>query len=227
MAPGYPRPPGRTRRRAVRRRSVAIALTLVVALVASACSDDDWVTPPATAVVVGDSLVFQSSTALREALEGKGWDARLDGRPGSGIVGGETVSGRVTVASWPVRIAQLVEQFDPDAVFVVLGTNGCECRLAAGIDAVMEQLRGVPRVFWLNVKEDAPIPDDPKAVNEALDAAAGRYGNLDIVDLDDHFDDRPELIHADGIHFNDAGEREFAALIADELPEPPAPDDTD
>jgi lysophospholipase L1-like esterase len=210
MRPRYPRRAARTPRRTL------AALALAVAVVGAACGDDEWVTAPATVVVAGDSLVFQSGDPLPRALEAKGWQAHLDGRPGSTITGGSTID------SWPDRLRDLVAQYDPDAVVVVLGTNGCRCRsLAAGIDAVMRPLRRVPRVYWVGVREDAPVPDDPVSVNEALEAAEHRYGNLDVLDLDDHFDERPELIDRDGIHFNDAGEREFSRWIADHLPAPP------
>jgi lysophospholipase L1-like esterase len=187
---------------------------LAAALLVTACGDDFDVTKPAVALVVGDSLLYQSAPHVREALEDKGWVPVLDARPGSGIGGG------LSIGSWPDRVAELVRATKPDAVIVELGTNGCEgcASLDRAIDELMRPLRDVPRVYWLNVKEQGPIPPDPEAVNAALERAADRWDNLRIVDMNEEFADRPELL-SDGVHFTAEGERVFAELVADLLPD--------
>jgi lysophospholipase L1-like esterase len=190
----------------------AIAMVLVL----GGCHDTPKITQPATVLVVGDSLVFQSGGPLRERLEQRGWTAVMDARPGSGIIGG------FSIGSWPSRIAALVRASNPDVAVVELGTNGCTgcTSLAAGIDAVMAPLRDVERVYWLNVRVDAAKPPNPRAVNAAIAAAQDRYENLHVVDMNRRFEDHPELVMPDRIHFNDAGVAAFAELVVDALPGP-------
>jgi lysophospholipase L1-like esterase len=199
---------------------VAITLTafpvcaLLFALVLSGCHDGPKVTKPATVVVVGDSLLYQSGVPLQRALKQRGWTAVLDGRPGSGIIGG------FSIGSWPERIAALVRVAKPDIVVVELGTNGCTgCRsVAAGIDAVMAPLHDIERVYWVNVKENSPRPPHPKAVNAAIENAKHRFKNLRIIDMNKRFDDHPGLLMSDHIHFDTAGIAAFVELVADTLP---------
>jgi hypothetical protein len=106
----------------------------------------------------------------------------------------------------------------PDVVVVELGTNGCEClSVAQSIDAVMRQLRSVPRVYWVNVREEATIPENPSAINNAIESAEDRWSNLDVIDFDEHFRGHADWIK-DFVHPNERGNQEFAKLIADALP---------
>jgi lysophospholipase L1-like esterase len=200
-------PGGRSRTRG------RLALALAAALLVTACGDDFEVTKPAVALVVGDSLLYQSAPEVKAALEDKGWVPVIDARPGSGINGG------FSIGRWPERIAELVRATKPDVAIVELGTNGCEgcASLDRAVDDVMRALRDVPRVYWLNVKEQSPIPPDPEAVNDAIDRAADRWDDLHLVDMNAEFADRRDLL-SDGIHFTREGERVFADLIADQLP---------
>ena len=197
-------------------RRRAACLLSVVPLVLGACSHDDKpkVTKPATVLIVGDSLLYQSAGPLAAVLRERGWVPVFDARPGSAILGG------FSIARWPPRIRQLVRATNPDVVVVELGTNGCgHCRsMAAGIDTVMKELRTVPRVDWVNVKESAPIPPHPKAVNDALEQAKQRWKNLRIIDMNKAFAHHPELLLSDHIHFDDKGVAEFVKLVADQLP---------
>jgi lysophospholipase L1-like esterase len=197
-----------------RRPRTRLTLIAVVALAAGACGDP-WPSNPAVAVVVGDSLLFQSTHDVERALESKGWLPVVDGRPGSTITGGSSID------RWDDRITDLVRAVDPDVVVVELGTNGCgDCGSIRGrIDSVMRRLTSVERVYWVNVKEQSPIPPDPVAMNEAIEAATGRWNNLDVIDMNERFANRPALLQADQIHFSVAGQRVFADLIADAVPD--------
>jgi lysophospholipase L1-like esterase len=205
--------PGR-RSRTQAARGARFLLALTAALLITGCGDDFDVTKPAVALVVGDSLLYQSAPEVKAALEDKGWVPAMDARPGSGISGGFSIGG------WPERVAELVRATKPDVAIVELGTNGCQgCEsLDRAIDAVMRPLRDVPRVYWLNVKEYSPIPPDPKAVNDALERAHERWDNLRIVDMNDEFADKRDLL-SDGVHFTREGERLFAELVEDQLPD--------
>src|SRR4051794_18163516 len=194
-----------------------LTIALVVGLVAWGFTRNDapHVTPPATGLVVGDSLVYQSANALRDQLRARGWTPVLDARIGSGILGGYTID------KWPPRIAQLVCAANPDVVVVVLGTNGCglPCSSpAAAIDTDMALLRDVPFVYWVNVKENSPIPPKPHAINAALEQAKHRWDNLHVIDMNARFDDHRDLLRSDRIHFNRKGVLVFTELVIDALP---------
>jgi lysophospholipase L1-like esterase len=113
-----------------------------------------------------------------------------------------------------------VQTTKPDVVVVELGTNGCgSCyTIDAGIDAVMRELASVRTVYWVNVKDNSPIPPDPPAVNAALQRATTRYTNLHIIDMNRRFASHPELLLPDRIHFNYVGIGVFARMIAAALP---------
>src|SRR5689334_245854 len=113
MTFAYPHRPVRTRRR------LAAGLALLVAVGATGCHHEPRVTKPATALVVGDSLLYLAANDVRSALKEKGWHAVVDARVGSGINGGFTID------KWPPRVRDLVRATHPDVVFVELGTNGC------------------------------------------------------------------------------------------------------
>jgi lysophospholipase L1-like esterase len=209
MALAYPHRPARTR------RGLAAGLALFVAVVATGCHHEPRVTKPATAVVVGDSLLYLAATDVRSALKEKGWHPVVDARVGSGINGGFTID------KWPPRVRDLVRAAHPDVVFVELGTNGCTgCQsIGAAIDDIMRELRGVPRVYWVNVKDDSPIPANPEAVNVAIDKAPQRWGNLRVLDMNTLFAGHPQWLLSDHIHFNRIGQRKFAELVAGALPD--------
>jgi len=197
-------------------RAGLLSLVAATMLLASACGDDIEITRPAAVLLVGDSILAQASDELSAALRDEGWHPIVDSRPGSAI------SGEVIVPEgWPERISNLVRVSKPDVVVVELGTNGCgSCpSLAAGIDGVMEELHGVERVYWLNVKEHAPIPERPAALNEALDAATDRWDNLEVLDMNERFGDDPALTLADDIHLSPEGVHVLAQLVVDALPD--------
>jgi lysophospholipase L1-like esterase len=209
----YPSRSGRTRVRIA--IGVVVALALVAAgVVVLATRDRGRDGPAPTVLVVGDSLLYQSAPTVSKALESRGWHAVIDGRPGSGITGG------FSIGSWPDRITDLVKIAKPKVAIVELGTNGCtDCtKYDDGIDRVMQRLRGVPQVYWVNVKLDCPVPPDPGAVNAAINRATKRWKKLRVIDMNSRFYGKPQLLIADRIHFNDAGEKVFAKLLASSLP---------
>jgi lysophospholipase L1-like esterase len=204
------------------RWGLVVVATVVLALVAAACGNDQGPIPvqagaqqPPRVLLVGDSLLFMSRNTVEDALRARGWRSTVDGRPGSTITGG------YTIGSWPAQLATLVKQARPNVVVVELGTNGCgSCfTIDAGIDAVMRELGAVRTVYWVNVKDNSPIPPDPEAINAALQRATLRYSNLHIIDMNRRFASHPELLLPDRIHFNYVGIGVFARMIAATLPD--------
>jgi lysophospholipase L1-like esterase len=188
----------------------SVALTLVVVASMAACGDDRPsidLAEGSTVVLIGDSLLYQSTEEVRFVLTGAGLRPVVSGVPGAAIDGAPLIN-------WHDTLAQLVATHDPDAVVIELGTNGCGfCpSLREGIDAVMQAARDVPDVLWVDTRTDAPVPPDPDSINEAIRDAADRWDNLTVVDLDDLVGD--DDISDDQVHFTEGGQANFAESLA-------------
>jgi len=162
------------------------------------------------ALVIGDSLTNGANKEVREALADAGWDPVVDGRGGW------------TIGRWREPLVELAGFARPDVAVVALGTNNCDrtCRrLGPEIDAIVETLldAGVQEILWVNVQESAPYPADPAFVNDEIERAVVRWRQVRMVDLDAVFAGHPEWNLDDGIHFNEAGSQQFAALLVAEL----------
>lgn len=161
-------------------------------------------------LVVGDSLTNGSTSEVRDALTRAGWDPIVDGRGGWSI------------ERWREPLVELAAVAQPAVAVVALGTNDCDrtChRLGPEIDAIVETLldAGAAEILWVNVQESAPYPAYAGYVNDEIERAAVRWPELRIVDLDAAFRGHPEWNLDDGIHFNDAGSQQFAALLVSSL----------
>jgi hypothetical protein len=182
---------------------VGVGILVALLVVPAYCSDGP--SPPGTVLMVGDSLFFQSSSALDSAVSADGWDVEVWAIPGASLrVGG------VPPVDWsPATLRRLVDEHDPEIVVVELGTNGCGpgCTSAAdAIDAIMSEVEDVPLVLWLNTRIRAPSPPDRVEINQALNAADERWDNLTILSFDRWFGEEPGLVVADGVHLTDSGE---------------------
>ena len=180
----------------------------------SGCGNRATVDAPATAVLVGDSILVGAAQEVTAALQREQWTVHID------AVGGTAITGTPPVVNWPQRVDSLVREHQPDVVVVELGTNGCGwcARNTDGIDAIMKPLRSVERVYWVNVREGAITPEDPPQMNDAIERAADRWPNLHVIDLNKHFDGRNDWLQADQLHPNQRGNEELAKLIEEELP---------
>lgn len=159
-------------------------------------------------LLVGDSLLWQSTTQVTAALKTGGWDPAISAYPST------------TIGTWAPKISQLVGEAKPDVVVVELGTNNCTatCPNLAGV--IDRLLRSVPRttpVYWLNVQNQPSYPAHPESVNDALGAAQSRWSNVTVVDMSARFRNHPEWHLPDGLHFSAAGSDQLAALIAETL----------
>lgn len=96
-----------------------------------------------------------------------------------------------------------------DTVIVQLGNNG---PFRAGqFDAVMDTLRDVSLVVWVNVR----VPRDWEAHNNRVIASGiEKYPNARLVDWYGATAGRPELFWKDGYHPRPEGAKLYADLIA-------------
>jgi lysophospholipase L1-like esterase len=192
-----------------------LPLTALVAMSIAACSRDDEPVPDRV-LLFGDSLLWESADEVGASLAERGWDVgAIRAMPGATIQGPPLID-------WPGVMEAEISDRRPGTVVIELGTNGCGNRCTSidrAIDDTMEAARGVARVVWIGVRLDAPIPEDPRATNDALERATDRWPNLDYLTIEGAFDERH--ISGDDIHFTETGEARFADLIAEALGQPP------
>jgi lysophospholipase L1-like esterase len=145
--------------------------------------------------VLGDSLTVGMAPYLSPLLPGR--PVEIDGK-----IARTATDGLAIVAT---RRASL-----PPTVVVALGTNDVESpdQFAAVIDQMMALL-GHRRVIWVNVASPTG-----HAFNRDLDAAKGRYRNLEVLDWASLMAAHPEDLVFDHIHCTQAGYQLRAAVIA-------------
>jgi lysophospholipase L1-like esterase len=149
--------------------------------------------------VLGDSVVVGAQGAIAARLGASGWQVSQ--------VAAESLH---TYNAPGVIVAN--EAAIGDTVVVGLGTNDgmTPAQFAGWIDDVMETLRDVDQVYWINLRQFAAwVP----AANAELEAATDRWSNLEIIDWDERATGDPALVFGDGIHLAPTGVTAFADLI--------------
>lgn len=142
----------------------------------------------------------------------------------------DALVGRLSASGWQVTpvLAERLHTYDApasidanrsavgDVVLVSLGTNDGEtpAQFARWIDDVMERLRLVRRVYWVNLR---PFADWVPAANAEIAAARDRWRNLRLIDWEAHAGGDPTLVYADGIHLTGAGQAAMAELVGETL----------
>jgi lysophospholipase L1-like esterase len=159
-------------------------------------------------LVVGDSILNQSSDKVQAVLAQHGWQPTI------------AAFGGTAIEQWTAALPRLVAEHKPSIVVVELGTNDCtqggECpQVSAAIDSTLSALKPAQQILWLNVQTQPtyPGPSGAKQVDVALNAAAQQHANLRIVDLSDKFANHPEWLDNGGPHLTPAGQLVFASLI--------------
>jgi len=200
-----------------RRTLVAIVAVLALVTITAAAGGGERVSGTRV-LVIGDSILNFSQTEVSNALAGAGWQAVVDGRSGS------------TIEGWDAAVGPDAALARPDVAVVELGTNDCNnpCDdLSSAIDGIVEQLidHGAGAVLWLNVQtvRSPPIPGAPlypvhaDYVNYAIEQAAVRWPEMQVVDFSSVFAQHPEWHLADGLHPNALGSQALAFLISASL----------
>ena len=154
---------------------------------------------PRTVVLIGDSVMAALNpgytNAAAKVIGGAGWKVVIDAKVN------RTTSQGADVAR--ARRAQ-----ETDSVVVMLGQNDGATpsvfqRRAA---AVMQQLKTVPHVYWLTMREPRYA-----GANQVLRAMTAQYRNLRLVDWAHRI--QPGWTAKDGLHLTGAGATGMARLI--------------
>ena len=151
--------------------------------------------PPRRSILAfGESVMIQGAKAMARDLGPVRVDAAVGRHIGEGIAILERRAADGKLA---------------DTVIVQLGNNG---PFRAGqFDAVMDTLRDVQLVVWVNVR----VPRDWEAHNNRIIASGiTKYPNARLVDWYAATDGRPELFWKDGYHPRPEGAELYADLIA-------------
>jgi lysophospholipase L1-like esterase len=155
--------------------------------------------------VLGDSVMLGAQASLAFRLGGAGWQVTqfsaesLHAYNSAGVVDAARAAGQVG-----------------ELVVVGLGSNDGSSRaeFAGWIDALMEHLRGVRRVYWVNLRR---FRDWVPAANADLANAAQRWPNLRVIDWDTRATPDPSLVIGDGLHLTAPGQAALAELIGSTL----------
>jgi lysophospholipase L1-like esterase len=147
-------------------------------------------TPPRKVLVVGDSVILGAQNQMTQGFAGKGWSVVFDAS-----VSRSTSAGAQAVAA---RKADAT-----DALVVNLGANdaGNANLYAQRVEQVLAAAAGVPRVYWLTIREVRPYYP---AANNVLREAAKRHPNLTVVDWN-AASTAPGLTSSDGLHLKPQG----------------------
>jgi hypothetical protein len=195
-----------------------IILGLIVLAVLGAVFGNAKVSPPGPVLLVGDSLLWQSSDEMSKALAEDGWETRIEATPGAGIAGGGFTS-----FAWPEHLDKVTKQRDFEVAIVELGTNGCDgCpSVPEAIDNVMENLHNVELVLWVDARRDAARPGMAMAdqINHELREATERWDNLEVLSLEEmlEHDSGSTLIESDGVHLTPAGQLVLTGSVREAL----------
>lgn len=195
-----------------------IILGLIVLAVLGAVFGSAKVSPPGPVLLVGDSLLWQSSDEMTKALAEDGWETRIEATPGAGIAGGGFTS-----FAWPEHLDKVTKQRDFEVAIVELGTNGCDgCpSVPEAIDNVMDNLHNVELVLWVDARRNAARPGMAMAdqINHELREAADRWENLEVLSLEELLEDDSgsTLIESDGVHLTPAGQLVLTGSVREAL----------
>ncbi|MDZ7675279.1 MAG: hypothetical protein U5K30_09450 [Acidimicrobiales bacterium] len=174
--------------------------------------------PPAHVLLVGDSVLVQvtddlarqlSSTLYVDAADCRRIDMDVSGSCG-GVPAGATVPGGIEAIE--DNIEDLARNgISPDAAVIVLANNS-NLR-AEELDAAMDALSGVPRVWWVTTRIEGFGRQDLN--NTLLADLAERNPRAGVIDWYEH--SRGEDWFGDHVHPNPAGEVALSWLITRQL----------
>jgi hypothetical protein len=157
-------------------------------------------------LVVGDSIlagVLANNALGQLQQELPGWEIVFDAQADRSTQGGDDVVRADDPASF-------------DMVVVGLGANnGWSADVfAQQMRQLMDDLKPVPRVYWLTVRAVPRFATQYAAVNFVIRTVANEYPNLQAVDWDAFGVQHPEAFYGDGLHLSPAGSTEMVDFLA-------------
>ncbi|MBV8980325.1 MAG: hypothetical protein JO086_05440, partial [Acidimicrobiia bacterium] len=162
--------------------------------------------PPIDVLAIGDSVMVGAAPALQARLGPGGYiDAHIGRQFDEGIQVVKTYHDRGRLGR---------------AVVVHLGDNG-PIR-PTEVDALLDQLAGVPNVVLVNVRVARPWQDE---VNQTLADAVARHPGVKLVDWFGFSAPHGDWFESDHTHLKESGMAAFADAVASAVP-PPSPPTT-
>ena len=163
--------------------------------------------PPIPVLAIGDSVMVGAAPALQVRLGSSGYiDAHIGRQFSDGVQVAKSYRDRGVLGR---------------AVVVHLGDNGPV--RPSDLDALINELSGVPNVLLVNVR----VPRSWQAeVNSEINAAIARHPGVKLVDWFAVSAPHGDWFESDHTHLKEAGMAAFADLILGAIPPPPPPPPT-
>jgi len=163
--------------------------------------------PPFDVLAIGDSVMVGAAPALQARLGGSSF---IDAHIGRQFADAKQLAKTYRDQG---RVGR--------AVVVHLGDNGPIW--PSDIDAVINELAGVPNILLVNVR----VPREWQAeVNSELAAAVARHPGVKLLDWFAFSAPHGEWFESDHTHLKEAGMNAFADMIVGAIPPPPPPPPT-
>jgi peptidoglycan/LPS O-acetylase OafA/YrhL/lysophospholipase L1-like esterase len=160
--------------------------------------------PPIQVLAIGDSVMVGAAPALRSRLGDAGYiDAHIGRQFSDGLQVVQTYRDHGRLGR---------------AVVVHLGDNGPV--RPADLDALIDELKGVPNILLVNVR----VPRSWQAeVNSELNLAVARHPGVKLVDWFGASASHADWFESDHTHLKETGMAAFADMIVAAIPPPPPP----
>ncbi len=166
--------------------------------------------PPKPLLFVGDSVANGIDTAgslpaLRSALPG--FDVTFD-----------AADNRTTLVGAGALLSHTPTTFDTIVIALGDDNTGSSSQFRGRVQIVLDQLKAVPHVYWLTLREAGSNAARAKAANAALTEVASTFPNVRIIDWNAFAAALPPSQFAsDGVHLAAASAAAMVGLIGDSV----------
>jgi hypothetical protein len=167
-------------------------------------------------VVIGDSLVDFGSSAIKPALQGRGWPVSLHGEPS---VNTRSSQMRINGASAAEPNAVVIITTANDAFDLYRGAQSLQ-DVSIALDTALSSVDNLGCQVWMLIDEHAwfyGFPQWGPVVNQMVIDRAAAHPNVRLLDWRHEVVNHPDWFEADLFHHTDAGNAAFAARLADTI----------
>jgi lysophospholipase L1-like esterase len=185
--------------RSALRLAAVVAVVVLSTVVAAGGAEAKPAAKGRSVVLIGDSVMAalnpDYTNAAKKVIGAAGWkvviDAKVNRTTGQGA-----------------QVAQARRAEETDSVVIMLGHNdgATPSVFQHRASLVLQQLKGVPHVYWLTMREPRYA-----GANRVLRSLAGQYKNLRLVDWAHQI--KSGWTAKDGLHLSGAGATGMATLI--------------